>query len=35
MAHNGLQMHLQCGPGDIAPAVLLPGDPGRVAPAAP
>jgi uridine phosphorylase len=24
-------MHIQCGPGDIAPAVLLPGDPGRVA----
>jgi uridine phosphorylase len=35
MAHNGLQMHLQCGPSDIAPAVPLPGDPGRAALAAP
>jgi uridine phosphorylase len=24
-----LQHHIQCGPGDIAPAVLLPGDPAR------
>jgi uridine phosphorylase len=24
-------MHIQRGPGDVAPAVLLPGDPGRVA----
>jgi uridine phosphorylase len=23
-------MHIACAPGDIAPAVLLPGDPGRV-----
>jgi uridine phosphorylase len=25
------QMHIACAPGEIAPAVLLPGDPGRVA----
>jgi len=27
---TGRQMHIACAPGDIAPAVLLPGDPGRV-----
>ena len=26
----GVQYHIQCGEGDIAPYVLLPGDPGRV-----
>lgn len=24
------QPHIQCGPGDVAPVVLLPGDPGRI-----
>jgi uridine phosphorylase len=28
---TGRQLHIACEPGDIAPAVLLPGDPGRVA----
>ncbi len=27
---EGLQYHIQCRPGDVAPMVLLPGDPGRV-----
>lgn len=27
---EGLQYHIKCRPGDIAPMVLLPGDPGRV-----
>lgn len=26
---EGLQYHIQCRPGDVAPYVLLPGDPGR------
>ncbi len=28
---TGLQYHIQCKPGDVAPYVLLPGDPDRVA----
>ncbi|HEY8531840.1 MAG TPA: hypothetical protein VIL08_06295, partial [Limnochorda sp.] len=24
------QPHIQCGPGDVAPVVLLPGDPSRI-----
>lgn len=27
---KGKQYHIDCGPGDVAPAVLLPGDPARV-----
>ena len=27
---EGLQYHIRCKPGDVAPYVLLPGDPGRV-----
>jgi len=27
---SGVQYHIQCGPGDVARYVLLPGDPGRV-----
>ncbi len=26
----GLQKHIRCVPGDVAPYVLIPGDPGRV-----
>jgi len=28
---KGLQYHIHCKPGDVAPYILLPGDPGRVA----
>ena len=28
---EGKQYHIDCGPGDVAPSVLLPGDPARVA----
>ena len=28
---EGLNYHLRVGPEDVAPTVLLPGDPGRVA----
>ena len=31
---NGQPTHLPCGPGDVTPSVLLPGDPDRVAKAA-
>ena len=30
MPSEGLQYHIRCRPGDVAPYVLLPGDPGRV-----